>query len=60
VSLTAEINPDVKVGDTFVLEGAYADYADNKALYKDKTMKSHDLNYCFRYDHHCGQRCDRK
>ena len=43
-SLTAEINPDVKVGDTFVLEGAYADYADNKALYKDKTMKSHDLN----------------
>lgn len=23
-SLTAEINPDVKVGDTFVLEGAYA------------------------------------
>ena len=42
-SLTAEINPDVKVGDTFVLEGAYADYADNKALYKDKTMKSHDL-----------------
>ena len=27
-SLTAEINPDVKVGDTFVLEGAYADYAD--------------------------------
>lgn len=27
-----------------MLEGAYADYADNKALYKDKTMKSHDLN----------------
>lgn len=23
---------------------AYADYADNKALYKDNTMKSHDLN----------------
>ena len=43
-SLTAEINSDVKVGDTFVLEGAYADYADNKALYKDGTMTAHDLN----------------
>lgn len=43
-SLTALLNSDVKVGDTFTLEGAYSDYAGNPAQYTDPSMKAHDVN----------------